>query len=306
MWGNTRSLELVAYVTVCFVWGSTYLAIKVGLQSFSPFSFAAVRYLAAAPLMALLAYFSGARFRVQLRHLAPALGVGVLFIGLCNGMVFWAETRLDSSYTALLITASPLWTALLTALAGSWLPGEGRLGVRGWTGVFVGFAGSFFLLHPQKALPDDLMAALVVELSVIVWAVGSLWVRRVRQHYHPLEMATWQMVSGALVLSVIAVLRGEQLVHSQLRLTAGLSLVYLVVFGSCVAFSAYFYLLRAWPATRVATSAYVNPVVAVTLGWLVLGEWPGPEALWGGVLVLAGVSLVLRCQKPQDVLEDAD
>lgn len=292
-------MEILAYAVVCVVWGSTYLAIKIGLGSFSPFSFAAIRYLAAAPLMALLASRAGVQWRFRFREIWPALGVGVLFIGLCNGMVFWAETRLDSSYTALLITASPLWTALLSSWAGSWLPGEGRLGVRGWTGIFVGFAGSYFLLHPQEALPENLMAALVVEVSVIIWAVGSLWVRRVRERYHPLEMATWQMVSGAVVLSVIALLRGERLLHSELSLAAGVALLYLVIVGSCVAFSAYFYLLRAWPATRVATSAYINPVVAVALGWLVLGEWPGPEALLGGILVLVGVSLVLSFPKPQ-------
>lgn len=286
-------LEILAYAVVCVVWGSTYLAIKVGLSSFHPFAFAALRYWLAAPLMGFLASRAGARFHLRLRELWPAFGVGVLFIGLCNGMVFWAETRLDSSYTALLITASPLWTAVLSVLAGSWAPEEGRLGMRGWVGIAVGFVGSYFLLHPEKALPENLLAALVVEGSVVIWAVGSLWVRRVRERYHPLEMATWQMVSGALVLSVIALFRGEQLLHSGLSLAAGLSLVYLVVFGSCVAFSAYFYLLRAWPATRVATSAYINPVVALTLGWLVLGEWPGPEALLGGALVLVGVSLVL-------------
>lgn len=293
MRGRFSGLEISAYAIVCVVWGSTYLAIKVGLKSFSPFSFAAVRYWAAAPLMALLAARAGVHLRFRLAHLGPALGVGVLFIGLCNGMVFWAETRLDSSYTALLITASPLWTALLSALAGSWLPGEGGLGVRGWGGIAVGFAGSYFLLHPEKVLPENFFAALVVEGSVVIWAVGSLWVRRVREQYHPLEMATWQMVSGALVLSLIALVRGERLLHSPLTPAAGFSLLYLVVFGSCLAFSAYFFLLRAWPATRVATSAYINPVVAVLLGWLVLGEWPGPEALLGGVLVLVGVSLVL-------------
>ncbi|MEW5877258.1 MAG: EamA family transporter [Acidobacteriota bacterium] len=300
------ALELLAYAVVCLVWGSTYLAIKVGLDSFNPFSFAALRYWAAAPLMGLLAARAGVRFRFELRHLWPAFGVGVLFIGLCNGMVFWAETRLDSSYTALLITASPLWTALLSALAASWLPGEGRLGVRGWLGIAVGFVGSYFLLHPEKVLPENFFAALVVEGSVVIWAVGSLWVRRVRERYHPLEMATWQMVSGALVLSFIALVRGERLLHSPLTAGAALSLLYLVVFGSCLAFSAYFFLLRVWPATRVATSAYINPVVAVSLGWLVLGEWPGPEALLGGVLVLVGVSLVLGSPQPPPAAADPE
>lgn len=298
MRGSVRAREWAAYAVVCLVWGSTYLAIKLGLQSFNPFAFAALRYWLAAPLMAWLASRAGIALRFRWRETWPALGVGVLFIGLCNGMVFWAETRLDSSYTALLITASPVWTALLGTLAGAVLPGEGNLGVRGWSGIVLGFFGSFLLLRPESAAPANFAAALVVELSVIVWAVGALWVRHLRERYHPLEMATWQMVSGAGVLTVLALARGERVLHGPVTLSAIGSLAYLVVFGSVVAFSAYFFLLRAWPATRVATSAYLNPVVAVVLGWWVLGEWPGPEALAGGALVLVGVSLVLGGRRP--------
>ncbi|MGC8917418.1 MAG: DMT family transporter [Thermoanaerobaculum sp.] len=288
-----KAKEWLAYGVICVVWGSTYLAIKVGLESFAPVSFAAVRYWLAAPLVALFARRAGVRFSFSVRRLWPAWGVGVLFIGLCNGMVFWAETRLESSYTALLITASPVWTALLAFLVGAWLPGEGRLGLRGWAGIALGLLGSYVLLRPQVQRAGGLVAALVVELSVVVWAAGSLWVRHLRERYHPLEMATWQMVSGASFLTLLAGVRGEHLLHGPLRPASLASLAYLVVFGSCLAFSAYFYLLRAWPAARVATSAYLNPVVAVFLGWVVLAEWPGSHGIWGGALVLLGVSLVL-------------
>ncbi|MCX7894557.1 MAG: EamA family transporter [Thermoanaerobaculum sp.] len=290
---SARLREGVAFATICLVWGSTYLAIKVGLESFEPLPFAAVRYWVAAPLMGLWARANGVSLRFSPSRLWPAFGVGVLFIGLCNGMVFWAETRLDSAYTALLITASPLWTAVLSALAGRWLPEDARLGFRGWVGVLLGFAGSLLLLLPSVTRAAHLAAALVVELSVLVWAVGALWVRHLRHRFHALEMATWQMVSGASFLSLASFLGGMPLLHAPLSGRALAALAYLVVFGSVVAFAAYFYLLRVWPATRVATSAYLNPVVAVGLGGGMLGEKVTPLTILGALLVLLGVSLVL-------------
>lgn len=289
--------EWLAYGAICFVWGSTYLAIKVGLESFEPLPFAALRYWIAVPFMALLARRAGVALRWAPQITWPAWGVGVLFIGLCNGMVFWAETRLDSAYTALLITASPLWTAVLSAIAGRWIPGEGRLGMQGWLGVGLGLAGSFVVLSPARARPSYLAAALVVELSVLIWAAGSLWVRHLRHRFHPMEMATWQMIAGAAFLSLVAAISGVPLTRTPLTWRAGVSLAYLVFFGSVLAFSAYFFLLRVWPATRVATSAYINPVVAVVLGWAVLGERLTVVTLAGAGLVLAGVSLVLSAPR---------
>jgi drug/metabolite transporter (DMT)-like permease len=291
--GGERLREWLAFGVVCLVWGSTYLAIKVGLASFTPFWFAALRYWVAAPLAAVWAARSGVRFARPLRQLLPAFGVGVLFIGLCNGMVFWAETVLDSAYTALLITASPLWTALLTWAGARLLEDEGRLGSRGVLGLAVGFAGSWVLLQPAGQRPGSFTAALVVELSVVIWAIGALWVRRVRDRFHPLELTTWQMVAGAAFLTLLAVLRGDRVLAGPLTGGALAAFAYLVLFGSLAAFAAYFFLLRVWPATRVATSAYVNPVVAVVLGWLLLGERISPTMLAGGAAVLVGVFLVL-------------
>lgn len=285
--------QWLAFAVVCVVWGSTYLAIKVGLESFTPFWFAALRYWAAAPLAALWARREGVQLARPLRQLLPAFAVGVLFIGLCNGMVFWAEQALESSYTALLITASPLWTAFLSWAAAPLLREEDKLGGRGFLGLALGFFGSYALLKPAAALPANLKAAVVVELSVVIWALGALWARRLRDRYHPLEMSTWQMFSGALVLTLIALAREDPLLVAPLSWPAVASFAFLVGFGSLGAFAAYFYLLRLWPATRVATSAYVNPVAAVLLGWLLLDERPQATSLLGGALVLAGVFLVL-------------
>lgn len=280
-----------AYGAICFIWGSTYLAIKVGLESFDPFFFAGLRYLIATVLGYLLVRGYGVRFRGPLRRWWPAFGVGVLFIGVCNGMVFWAETRLDSGYVALLITASPVWTAILTPL----LPGERRVGAGGWLGILLALVGTVILLEPWRAGPFELVAALIVEASVVVWTAGSLWVRRVRERYHPFALTVAQMAAGATVLLVVAGLRGQALV-GQVTWRAAAALGFLVVFGSLVAFGSYFYLLRHWEASRVATSTYVNPIVAVALGALVLSEPIHGSMVVGAVVVLTGVGLVLHEQ----------
>jgi drug/metabolite transporter (DMT)-like permease len=279
----------LAYGAICVIWGTTYLAIKVGLESFDPFFYAGVRYTAATLLLFALTRWQGVRFEGPLRRWWPAFGVGVLFIAICNGLVFWAETALDSGFTALLMTTSPLWTALLAPVLGR----DRGPGVGGWIGIALGFAGTVLLLQPWHAGAVPMIAALVVEGSVVVWAVGSLWVRHIRRDFHPMALTVAQMGAGALVLLAVAAGRGRAVV-GPVTLRALLALGFLVVFGSCVAFSAYFYLLRHWTATRAATSTYVNPVVALVLGVLVLHEAVTAPMVLGTAVVFVGVALTMR------------
>jgi drug/metabolite transporter (DMT)-like permease len=280
-----------AYAAICVIWGSTYLAIKVGLESFEPMFYAGTRYALATVVSFALARLQGVRFTGPLRRWLPAFGVGVLFIAICNGLVFWAETRLDSGFTALLLTTSPLGTALLSPLAGERAPRA-----TGWVGVALGFAGTIVLLEPWRAGAVPLLPAAAVEFSVLVWAAGSLWARRIREDFHPMAITVAQMGAGAVVLLALAALQGEALAGPVTPRALG-ALAYLVVFGSSVAFATYFYLLRHWDATRVATSTYVNPVVAVLLGVVFLSEKVTLGMVAGTVVVLGGVALVLREQR---------
>lgn len=281
-----------AYAAVCLIWGSTYLAIKVGLASFDPFFYAGVRYALATALTFALARARGVPFEGPLRRWWPAFGVGVLLVAACNGMVFWAETRLDSGFTALLLTTSPVFTALLSPL----LSRDPAPRLAGWLGIALGLGGTVVLIEPWHAGSLTLLPAIVAEVSVVVWAVGSLWVRRIRERFHPMALAVAQMAAGAVVLLAISAVRGQALVGP----VTGRSLAalgYLVVFGSTVAFAAYFYLLRDWDATRVATSTYVNTVVALALGVVLLGEPMTGGMVFGTAVVFAGVALVLREQQ---------
>ena len=289
----SRRLGLIAaYVAICVIWGSTYLAIKVGLESFDPFFYAGVRYVLAAAITFGVAKAQGVPFSGPLSRWWPAFGIGVLFIALGNGMVFWAETRIDSGFTALLLTTTPLWTAALSPL----VPGERGPRLLGWVGIGAGLLGTAILVEPWHAGAVNLAGALVVELSVVVWALGSLWVRRIRERYHPVALSVAHMAAGAPLLLAASALSGHTVV-GPVTMRAAASLAYLVVFGSVVAFAAYFYLLKHWDATRVSTSAYVNPVVAVALGALLLGEPVRASMVAGTAIVLAGVTLVLREQR---------
>lgn len=288
----------MAYAAICVIWGTTYLAIKVGLASFDPFFYAGLRY-----LLATVAGWGVLRLLKvpmpgPLTRWVPAFGVGVLFVGVCNGMVFWAETRLDSGYTALLITANPLWIAFFEML----VPHESRLSRRGWLGLGVGLVGTVLLLEPWRGGRLELAAALVVELSVILWSATALWVRRIKDRYHPFALSVAQMASGSAVLLAVAAGRGRVLV-GRVGWQAVAALAFLVVFGSLVAFGAYFYLLQHWPASRVATSTYINPVVAVLAGWLLLGERVSMSMIAATAMILAGVALVLR-EEPEAAMEE--
>ncbi|HLE60863.1 MAG TPA: EamA family transporter [Thermoanaerobaculaceae bacterium] len=294
MTGGSRLALAAAYAAICVIWGSTYLAIKVGLESFDPLFYAGTRYALATLLSFALARLQGVRFTGPLRRWLPAFGVGVLFIAICNGLVFWAETRLDSGFTALLLTTSPVGTALLAPLAGERTPRA-----IGWLGVALGFAGTVVLIEPWRAGAVPLLPAAAVEVSVVVWAAGALWARRIREDFHPMAITVAQMGSGAVLLLTLSAVRGEALV-GPVSTRALLALAYLVVFGSSVAFATYFYLLRHWEATRVATSTYVNPVVALVLGVVFLGETVTWGMVAGTAVVLAGVALVLHEQRRPD------
>ena len=283
---------VAAYAAVGLIWGSTYLAIKVGLASFDPFFYAGLRYALATLLTFALARAQGVPFGGPLRRWWPAFGVGVLLVAVCNGAVFWAETRLDSGFTALLLTTSPVFTALLSPL----LARDPAPSPAGWLGIALGFGGIVVLIEPWHASNVTIIPAVVAEISVVVWAVGSLWVRSIRERFHPMALAVAQMASGAVVLLAISAVRGPAVVGP----VTGRSLAalgYLVVFGSAVGFVAYFYLLSHWDATRVATTTYVNTVVALVLGVVLLGEPVTWSMIGGTAVVFAGVALVLREQQ---------
>ncbi|MEZ5291943.1 MAG: EamA family transporter [Vicinamibacterales bacterium] len=275
---------LVAFAVIYLGWGSTFLAVRVAVTSIPPLLVGASRNLVAGSLLVGAGLLSGAG-RPSAAAAGRALTIGVLMFVANHGAIAWASTRNPSGITALLVATIPLWILVF-----EWRRGDtARPPVRAIVGLGLGFAGSLLLLWPSAGGTRlDPLASVVTGLAAISWAAGTLTAR----HAHLSEsvaLATGlPMLLGGTVLAAASAAAGE---WSGLRLAAirpesGASLAYLIVVGSLAGFSAYLYLLRTMPASRVVTYAYVNPVVA-----LALGAWLGGESLDPGTLAAAAVSL---------------
>lgn len=286
----TRTLLIVAFATVYVVWGSTYLAIRVAVETLPPFLLAAVRFMVAGGLMFLWLRIRGVGMPGKKEWFHAAIAGVLLLLG-GNGLVVWAEQTVPSSLTALLVALVPAWFALL-----DWLrPAGKRPAKHTVVGIGVGFLGVALLVTGQRStgvnvLQNPLGVAALV-LAGFSWAAGSLWSRYNAKPESPWMNAAVQMMCGGAALLVISVLRGEPMHFqpAQGSTRSWLALSYLIFFGSLIGFSAYVWLLKVSTPARVATYAYVNPVIAVLLGWLILDEPFGGRECLAAAVILAGV-----------------
>lgn len=294
---------------VYVVWGSTYLAIRYVVTSLPPLLGASSRFLLATVVLA--GYLLIRRGRSALvasgRQYASAALVGLLLLLGGNGGVTLAEqSGLPSGLTALLVAAVPLWVVLLR------LADRDRPAPRTLVGVAIGFVGLAVLLGPG-ARPDHVSAgaAVLVLGSSFLWSLGSYLATRLELPREPLVASVAEMVGGAVGLALAGLLRSETVDVSHIELSSVLALLYLVVFGSLVAFTAFSWLLGVAPVSKVATYAYVNPVVAVALGALLVGEKVTRTSVVGGALTLVAVAVVVsdeghrRRSEPLTVPADA-
>lgn len=286
----------LAMGAVYVIWGSTYLAIRFAIETIPPFLMAATRYLVAGALLYTWARLRGAP-RPKLLHWRSAFIVGAFLLLVGNGGVVWAEQKLDSGLAALLISTEPIWIVALV-----WLrSGRQRPNPRVIAGMLLGFAGLVMLVRPSGATGAssiDLVAAAAVVLASLSWAWGSLYGQRAPLPESPLAATGMQMLGGGALLLLVSTLTGEpaRFALSDLSLKSALSVGYLIVFGAIVAFTAYVWLLRVAPPVLVSTYAYVNPVVAVLLGWAFAGEPLTSGTLISAAVILAGVALITSAQ----------
>ena len=288
----SRTLILLAFAVIYVVWGSTYLAIALVVETIPPFLSAAVRFLIAGVLlMGFLAVRKTPLPNVtQWKH---ALVSGLLLSVGGNGLVVWAEQSISSGLAALLVALTPVWFALL-----DWLrPAGKRPHVKTVIGIIIGFAGVVLLVSGRSASDShstSLWAALAVIVAGLLWATGSLYSKHSPNPGSPWMNAAAQMICGGAGLMVVALILGEPARADWTTVSARswFALLYLIVFGSWIGFTAYVWLLRVSTASRVSTYAYVNPVIAVFLGWLVLGETVSGRMAWGALVVLAGVIII--------------
>ncbi len=286
----------LALVTLYLVWGSTYLAIRVVVETIPPFTSSAVRFLIAGAVLYLLAIRSGdaANDRPGRLEWRDAVIVGGLLLAGGNGLLAVGEQTIPSGIAALIIATLPIWMAILgRAFFGIVLT---RTIV---AGTVIGFVGVAVLIGPSAGGGSfDPFGVLVVLLSPVFWATGSLYSRTAHAPRRPLVATGMQMLGGSAVLFVIALVTGDVF---EVRLaeitTASLAAVgYLIVVGSLIGYTAYIWLLRVAPISLVATYAYVNPVVAVFLGWLILGEPLEPRTIVAGAIIVAAVAVIVRAR----------
>jgi len=276
-------LAWLAYAVCAVVWGSTYFAIALALESFPPAGMVAVRFTAAA----LLCLVAGRLLREPfppLRSLPHLALVGVLLLGICNALVVWSETRVSSGVAAVLAALTPAFFGVFTAR-------KEPLGVRGWTGTGLGLAGVFLLAAPWSEGGVDPGGVVAMLLASSLWALGTLHHRRHVSGGGALTNSGLEMLAAALFGAVTAPLTGG-FVRGPVTPKAVAAVAYLALFGSCLAYTAHLYVSRVWNPARAGTYAYLNPVIAVLLGAAFLGEAFGARMALGMVVILAGVALV--------------
>ena len=285
----------VALLTLYFVWGSTYLGIRVAVETIPPFLMAGSRFVLAGLVMFGFALVLG-RGRISRptgRELRDSLVIGSLLMGGGMGMVALGEETVPSGIAALIIAMLPLWIAVLgRVFLGEHLP---RAAI---VGVAIGLTGVAILVGPSSVAAESFnpggVAALII--SPICWATGSLFSsHRASLPKDPIVATSTQMLLGGGVLMVMAAIRGEYGGFRPDTVTGDslLAFAYLVLVGSLIGFTAYVWLLRVAPLPLIATYAYVNPIVAVALGWLILQEPITPRTLVAGAVIIFAVALII-------------
>jgi drug/metabolite transporter (DMT)-like permease len=285
----------VALAAVYVGWGGTYLAIRVAIETLPPLLMASVRFLVAGSLLYLWAIRRGDREgdRPTGRQWRAATVIGVALLLGGNGLVVLAEQRVASGIAALLVATVPLWMVLLATVAL-----RERVRLLEWLGVLVGFGGLALLAWPTEAQTLDLLGIGMVVIASVSWASGSLYARRAPMPSRPLVGVAMEMLAGGLALGIAGILRGElgDVHPERFSFESLVGLLYLIVVGSWVAFSAYVWLLRVARTSLVSTYAYVNPIVAVVLGWLILSEPISVRTLVAGLVILVGVALIVTAR----------
>lgn len=284
-----QRLRLVAaFAVVYIVWGSTYFAIRVGVQDVPPFLLGGARNASAGLVLMLVAMASGQLPPWRSPDWATALPVGILMITLANGLTTLSEVWVPSNQAALISVTSALWTAWF----GTFGARGHALSPRSRLGLAIGFAGAVLLLMPGHGFSlEHLGAQSLILISTLCWAAGAMYGRARAPSTPPLMLAAMQMFTGGVVLLIIGFATGEG-PHWQWTERGIGAVLYLAAFGSCMSYTTYIWLIRHVTPDKLSTIAYVNPLVAVILGWIGLGETLSWPQFAGMVVLLSGVVLI--------------
>jgi drug/metabolite transporter (DMT)-like permease len=299
---SARWLVLVAFAIVYLGWGSTYLAIRFALETLPPFSMAAARFLVAGGAMYVFARFVGGAAAPTRAEWKTTAIVGVLLLVFGNGLVVWAELRVPSGMAALIVGVVPCCTVLV-----DWLrPNGTRPSGSVVMGLVLGLAGLFVLIGPDALMGGgraDYVGVAALTIASFTWSVGSIYSRHARMPRSPVLATAMEMLAASVGLAILALLHGDFTARAFAAPISWVSIagwLYLVVFGSIVAFTAYVWLLQVSTPARVSTYAYVNPVVAVLLGFAIADEPLTTRMLVAAAVIVSGVVLITLAPKPAE------
>jgi drug/metabolite transporter (DMT)-like permease len=293
---RNRTRILLAFAAVYFIWGSTYLFIKYAIETIPPFLVGASRFLVAGALLYGIARWRGAPAPTA-ADWRTAFVTGVLMLGFGNGAVVWSEQTVPSGQVALIVSTVPIWIVLMDW----WRPHGVRPKASVFFGLALGLVGMIILVGPRAIIGDghlDELGALALFLGSLSWALGTI-ITRVRGRQGSLIVfSALQTLSASVAMFVMAAMSGEfgRLSLSAIDLRGALSWVYLVLAGSLIGFTAYVYLLDKVSAAKASTYAYVNPIIAVLLGWAFANESISMRTIVAAAVILAGVALITTLQ----------
>jgi drug/metabolite transporter (DMT)-like permease len=280
---------IFAWINVCVIWGTTYLVIRIGVGHMPPMLFAGIRWVIAGVAFMTVLKWRGTSLPKanEMVHLAV---VGLALIGFGNGLVVFAEQWIHSGLAALLITTVPFFMVGMESL----LPKGPKLNATILIGLIMGLAGVCLIFGKDTkylADPDNLIGVLALLGAVISWSIGSLYSKYVKVDVHPLMGASVQMLMAGIVLSAVGISIGE-LPRLRFEINGLLSLAYLVVVGSFIGYTSYIYAIAKLPLSLISTYAYINPVIALFLGWIVLDEKLDFQTAIAAAVIIAGVFIV--------------
>lgn len=293
---SDRALAFAAFGVVCTVWGTTYLGIRIAVETIPPMLLTSIRYTAAGLILLVISRLRGDVFPTERRTLFNVGLVGILMVAGGNFSVIWAEQWVPSGIAALLVATSPFWAAIMEKLRA----GGEQISTRKMIGMIVGFLGVAMLVAPSRANGTFdrhvLLGALAIQFGAVAWQYGTLRGKHHTGSIAPLMSSGLQMLIGGVLMGIIGLASGEVKRFVLTPRTLG-ALIYLTLFGSVLAYTSYVYALKHMKTTTMSLYAYVNPVIAVIVGWLVLSEKLTWLSITAMCVILSGVALVQTARK---------
>ncbi len=300
MKNNTKLLIILSFFSIYIIWGSTYVLNKIAVSEISPLLLSATRFIIAGFLILIIAKILNYKLSISKKQIINSIIAGFLFLVYGNGVFVWALRYVDSSFAALLASTQPLFVLFLLRL----IDGK-KMQIKSIIGVFLGVLGMYLLIN-QKGIStqeNSILGIFMILSCVLSWSYGSVFVSKANLPKNFFVSTGYQMLFSGIILLISSLLLNEVwILPTELTLKAQISLLLLVVFGSIIAFTSFNYLLKVVSPEKVATSAYVNPIVAMLLGWYFLDEELTTQSILAAIVLLTGVYFITSRKRQSKII----